>query len=72
MGRALEEVLNKIEDKMIELQHLAENNLHLTQPDDVMDILGFLHLYWKYVPEGDQDYADAVQWAMENEKVWKA
>jgi hypothetical protein len=71
MGRALEEVLNKIEDKMVELQHLAENNLHLTQPQDVQNILDFIYLYWKYVPEGDQEYADAVQWAMKHGNKWK-
>ena len=70
MGITKEDLLNKIELHMRAIQDLMEENIHLDDPEYVKAHIDSIMAYWTYLDEGDKEYLDAVNYAIERKMRW--
>jgi Holliday junction resolvase RusA-like endonuclease len=61
----------KIEDRLKELEDLLDNNIHLEDDEQVLELIQSISKFWSVLEEGDRDYIDAARYACEFKKVWK-
>lgn len=60
-----------IEGRMNSVQQMMENNIHLTDPDQVQAMINSITKFWSVMKEEDKDYLQAAQWALEEKSEWK-
>lgn len=72
MSRMKEELLNKLELHMRAIQDLMDENIHLDDSEYVQAHIDSIKKYWKHLDDGDKDYIDTAQYAIENRKEWVA
>jgi hypothetical protein len=70
MTEMKEELLNKLELHMRVIQDLMDENIHLDDSEYVQAHIDSIKKYWKYLDDGDKDYIDTAQYAIENRKEW--
>jgi len=70
MTEMKEELLNKLELHMRAIQDLMDENIHLDDSEYVQAHIDSIKKYWKYLDDGDKDYIDTAQYAIENRKEW--
>lgn len=71
MGRMKDDLLNKLELHMRAIQDLMEENIHLDDGEYVQAHIDSIKKYWQYLDDGDKDYLDAAEYAIEEKKEWR-
>lgn len=52
------------------LQRLMESNIHLDEPEQVIDLLDKIKFAWSTLSEEDRDYIECVEYAIETQASW--
>jgi len=52
------------------LQQMMESNVHLDEPEQVIDLLDKIKFAWSALSEEDRDYIECVEYAIENQSSW--
>ena len=52
------------------LQRLMESNIHLDEPEQVIDLLDKIKFAWSTLSEEDRDYIECVEYAIETQSSW--
>lgn len=52
------------------LQRLMESNMHLDEPEQVIDCLSKIKFAWSTLSESDREYIECVEYAIENQSRW--
>lgn len=61
---------DKINMRMDSLQNDMEANIHLLQPEKVMEEVYKISKFWSVLSEEDKDYLQVAQDAIENGSKW--
>jgi hypothetical protein len=61
----------KINTRMDELEYMMNENLHLSNPEEVIEKLANVSKFWSVLDEEDRDYIQAARWALDEKQVWK-
>ena len=61
----------KLMQRMDALQGLMESNVHLDEPEQVIDLLDKIKFAWSALSEEDREYIECVEYAIENQADWK-
>ena len=60
----------KLMQRMDALQGLMESNVHLDEPEQVIDLLNRIKFAWSALSEEDREYIECVEYAIENQSSW--
>ena len=60
----------KINNRMDELQEMMESNVHLKNPQKVVDVINRISPFWTVLHEEDRDYVQCAQHAIEDGIEW--
>ena len=60
----------KLMQRMDALQRLMESNVHLDEPEQVIDLLDKIKFAWSTLSEEDRDYIECVEYAIETQSSW--
>ena len=52
------------------LQGLMESNVHLDEPEQVIDLLNRIKFAWSALSEEDREYIECVEYAIETQSSW--
>ncbi len=52
------------------LQGLMESNVHLDEPEQVIDLLNSIKFAWSALSEEDREYIEGVEYAIEAQSSW--
>ena len=63
-------VRSKIDNRMDELQSMMESNIHLSDPDKVVDHISSVSKFWSVLSEEDRDYIHGARFALEEKREW--
>jgi hypothetical protein len=61
---------DKLNQRMDALQRLMESNVHLDEPEQVIDLLGKIKFAWSALSEEDREYIECVEYAIETQASW--
>ena len=61
----------KINSRMDELESLMNENLHLSNQEEVEEKLESITKFWSALSEEDRDYIHGVRYAIEERSLWK-
>lgn len=64
-------IREKIESRLTDLEHWLEKNYHLTNPDEVIELIESISKFWSILDEGDKEYIQSARYAVEQKKDWK-
>ena len=60
----------KLMQRMDALQGLMESNVHLDEPEQVIDLLSKIKFAWSALSEEDREYIECVEYAIETQSSW--
>ena len=60
----------KLMQRMDALQGLMESNVHLDEPEQVIDLLNSIKFAWSALSEEDREYIEGVEYAIEAQSDW--
>ena len=60
----------KLMQRMDALQGLMESNVHLDEPEQVIDLLDKIKFAWSALSEEDREYIECVEYAIETQSRW--
>jgi len=60
----------KLMQRMDALQGLMESNVHLDEPEKVIDLLNRIKFAWSALSEEDREYIECVEYAIETQASW--
>jgi len=60
----------KLMQRMDALQRLMESNVHLDEPEQVLDCLSKIKFAWSTLSEEDREYIECVEYAIETQTSW--
>jgi hypothetical protein len=60
----------KLIQRMDALQGLMESNVHLDEPEQVIDLLSKIKFAWSALSEEDREYIECVEYAIETQSSW--
>ncbi len=60
----------KLMQRMDALQRLMESNVHLDEPEQVIDCLSKIKFAWSTLSESDREYIECVEYAIETQSSW--
>ena len=60
----------KLMQRMDALQGLMESNVHLDEPEQVIDLLNSIKFAWSALSEEDREYIEGVEYAIEAQSSW--
>jgi len=63
-------IRDKLNQRMDALQELMESNVHLDEPEQVIDLLGKIKFAWSSLSEEDREYIECVEYAIETQASW--
>ena len=63
-------IRDKLNQRMDALQELMESNVHLDEPEQVIDLLGKIKFAWSALSEEDREYIECVEYAIETQASW--
>jgi hypothetical protein len=52
------------------LQQMMESNLHLSDPETVLELLDKVKFAWSALSEEDREYIEGVEYAIEAQSSW--
>ena len=61
---------DKLNQRMDALQRLMESNIHLDEPEQVIDCLSKIKFAWSTLSESDREYIECVEYAIETQSSW--
>jgi len=61
---------DKLNQRMDALQRLMESNMHLDEPEQVIDCLSKIKFAWSTLSESDREYIECVEYAIETQSSW--
>ena len=61
---------DKLNQRMDALQRLIESNVHLDEPEQVIDCLSKIKFAWSTLSESDREYIECVEYAIETQSSW--
>jgi hypothetical protein len=64
-------IKQKINDRLTELERLMNSQIHLTNPEIVLECIDSITKFWSAVSDEDKDYVDSAQYALDNKLEWK-
>jgi len=67
----MNQLRKKIENRLKELELLMDNNIHLEDQEQVLQLIQSISKFWNILEEGDRDYLEAARYACEWQKIWK-
>lgn len=67
----MSELRKKIQTRLVNLEDLMDNNIHLKDQEHVLELIQSISKFWSVLEEGDRDYLEAARYACEWQKVWK-
>jgi len=62
---------DKINSRMDKIQEQMEANIHLTDPDEVLNNIVNVSKFWSILSEEDRDYLQAARDAIEEKIKWQ-
>jgi len=62
---------DKLNQRMDALQRLMESNVHLDEPEQVINCLSKIKFAWSTLSESDREYIECVEYAIETQADWK-
>ena len=63
-------IRDKLNQRMDALQRLMESNIHLDEPEQVIDCLSKIKFAWSTLSESDREYIECVEYAIETQSSW--
>ena len=60
----------KLNQRMDALQQMMESNLHLSDPETVLELLDKVKFAWSALSEEDREYIECVEYAIEAQSDW--
>lgn len=63
-------LIDKINKRMDILQSWMETNYHLKQPEEVQEHIESISKFWAVLSEGDREYVQCAQYAVEEQREW--
>ena len=66
----MQDLREKIELRMQILQQMMERNMHIKDPETVMQFLDRLNYCWRVLNEEDRDYIHGATFALEEQLEW--
>jgi len=60
----------KIDYRLNQLQDFMDNNIHLEDPQQVLELIKSITKFWSILEEGDRDYVESARFAVEFQKTW--
>ncbi len=63
-------IRDKLNQRMDALQRLMESNVHLDEPEQVIDCLSKIKFAWSTLSESDREYIECVEYAIETQSSW--
>lgn len=63
-------VKDKIKERMDQLQDMMEENLHLTNPQEVIEKIHEVSKFWSVLSDEDRDYIHGARYAIEESVAW--
>jgi len=60
----------KLIQRMDALQGLMESNVHLDEPEQVIDLLSKIKFAWSALSEEDREYIECVEYVIETQSSW--
>jgi len=67
----MSELRKKIQTRLVNLEDLMDNNIHLKDQEHVLELIQSISKFWSVLEEGDRDYLEAARYACEWQKLWK-
>jgi len=67
----MNQLRKKIENRLKELELLMDNNIHLEDQEQILQLIQSISKFWNILEEGDRDYLEAARYACEWQKIWK-
>lgn len=64
-------IAEKVERKMLALEHLMNTQMHLELPSAVAESIEGLSMYWAHLSDEDKDYVDCASDALKNKRKWE-
>ena len=64
-------LLEKIKQRMDDLQNMMENNEHLSNPDKVEIQISSVSKFWNALDDEDRDYIHGARYALEEKTEWR-
>jgi hypothetical protein len=64
-------IAEKVERKMLALEHLMNTQMHLELPSAVAESIEGLSKYWAHLSDEDKDYVDCASDALKNKRKWE-
>ena len=60
----------KLNQRMDALQQMMESNLHLSDPETVLELLDKVKFAWSALSEEDREYVEDVEYAIVAQSSW--
>lgn len=63
-------IKDKINERMDAVQEMMESNLHLENPEKVLERIGSVSKFWSALSEEDREYIECARYAIEEKSEW--
>lgn len=63
-------IKDKINERMDAVQEMMESNLHLENPEKVLEMIGSVSKFWSALSEEDREYIECARYAIEEKSEW--
>ncbi len=70
IGKLMNRIYAKVTPMMDELQAMMESQVHLKEPDKVINLIDKVSLYWAHLNDEDSDYIQGCQYALKEKTNW--
>lgn len=70
MPTSKEMLMDKINQRMDDLQEMMESQVHIENPYKVLNHISSITKFWSVLSEADKDYIDCAQHATEGNLEW--
>lgn len=67
----MSDLRKKINIRMDELEYLMNENMHLSNTEEVIEKMNDISKFWSVMSEEDRDYLSAARYALGEKIVWK-
>ena len=70
MGQVKAMLMDKIEERMDQLQAMMESQEHIENPYKVLNHIASITKFWSVLSDEDKDYIDSAKYAAEGKMEW--
>jgi hypothetical protein len=61
---------DKIEQRLDALESVLKQQRHISEPDEVLEIIASITKFWAALSDEDRDYVNAAKYALEEQRPW--